>query len=128
MIEEPLQKPNLKPDQTQLKLIQQEMNSEHVAGPLFPVMTNKERLAVGVQIKNSIDYQKRTARKNGLLTGQCTLVVDIVSLKQRHLFSIHDSPIKNSPTELEIQKWGTNLFNSGQLNVHIFIRDRKSVV
>ena len=112
-----LTKPNLKPDQTQLKLIQQEMNSEHVAGPLFPVTTNKERLAVGVQIKNSIDYQKRTARKKGLLTGQCTLVGDIVSLKQRHLFSIHDSPIKNSPTELEIQKWGTNLFNSGQLNV-----------
>ena len=112
-----LSKPDLKPHQTQLKLIQHEMNSDHVAGPLFPVTTNKERLAVGAQIKNSIDYQKRAARKKGLLTGECSLVGDIVALKRSHSFILRDSPIKNSPTELEIKEWGTALFNSRQLNV-----------
>ena len=62
-------------------------------------------------------YQKRTARKEGLLTGKCSLLGDIVALKQSHLFTIRDSPINNSPTELEIKKWGTALFNSHQLNV-----------
>ena len=40
-----------------------------------------------------------------------------MALKQKHLFTIYDSPNKNSPTELEIKKWGTELFNSCQLNV-----------
>jgi len=108
---------DLKPDQTKLKLIQQEMNSIRVQGPLFPVTTNKERLTVGKQIKNNIDYQKRAARKKGLIAGECTFVGDIVALKQSHLFSFCDSPIKNSPTELEIKNWGTTLFKSRQLNV-----------
>ena len=95
-----LSKPDLKPDQTKLKLIQQEMNSVRVQGPLFPVTTNKERLTVGKQIKNNIDYQKRAARKKGLIAGKCTFVGDIVALKQSHLFTIHDSPIK-----IYLQNW-----------------------
>ena len=51
-----LTEPDLKPDQIQLKLIWHEMNSQHVDGPVFPVTSNKE-------LKNSINYQKRTARK-----------------------------------------------------------------
>ena len=65
-----LSKPDLKPNQTQLKLIQHETNSDHVAGSLFPVTMNKERLTVGIQIKNCIDYQKRTARKKGATNRQ----------------------------------------------------------
>ena len=83
-----LSKLDLKPHQTQLKLIQHEMNSNHVAGPLFPVTTIKERLVVGAQIKNSVDYQKPAARKKGLLTGKCSLVGDIVALKQSHSFTL----------------------------------------
>ena len=93
------------------------MISQHVEGPLFPVTSNKERLKGGLQLKNSINYQKRAARKKGLLTSACTVVGDIVAFKQKHLFNIHDSPIQKSPTELEIKKWGTELYNSHQLNV-----------
>ena len=112
-----LTKLDLKPNQTQLKLIQHRMNSEHVVGSLFPVTTNKQRLAVGLQIKNGIDYQKLTAGKKGQLTGKCSFVGNIVALKQSHLFTIRDSPIKNPPIELEIKKWVMALFNSRQLNV-----------
>ena len=40
-----------------------------------------------------------------------------MAFKQKHLFNIHDSPIQNSPTEPEIKKWGTELYNYCQLNV-----------
>ena len=72
---------DLKPDQTQLKLIQHKMNSQHVDGPLFPVTSNKKRLTVELQLKNIITYQKRAARKKGLLTSACSLVGDIVAFK-----------------------------------------------
>ena len=93
------------------------MNSKHDDGTMFPVTTNKERLESGMQIKNNIDYQKQCARRKGLLAGECSLVGDIVDLKQKHLFSIKDSPIKRSPTEPEIKEWGTKLYMSGQLNI-----------
>ena len=109
--------PDLKPDQAQLEIIQNELNSKHDDGTMFPVTTNKERLESGMQIKNNIDYQKRCARRKGLLAGECSLVGDIVDLKQKHLFSIKDSPIKRSPTEPEIKEWGTKLYMSGQLNI-----------
>ena len=57
------------------------MNSKYVGRPLSPVKTIKERLEVRVQIKNTIDYEKHTARKQGLLAGDCTVVGDIVALK-----------------------------------------------
>ena len=84
---------------------------------MFLVTTNKERLESEKQIKNNIDYQKQCARWKGLLAGECSLVGDIVDLKQKHLFSIKDSPIKRSPTEPEIKEWGTKLYMSGQLNI-----------
>ena len=77
-------------------------------------------MKVGLQLKNNINYQKRAARKKGLLlTSACTLVGNIVAFKQKYLFNIHDSPIQKSPTEPEIKKWGKELYNSHQLNVFI---------
>ena len=93
------------------------MNSQHVDGPLFQVTSINERLKVGLQLKNNINYQKRAARKKGLLTSACTVVDDIVAFKQKYLFNIHASPIQKSPTEPEMKKWGTELYNSHQLNV-----------
>ena len=55
--------PDLKPDQAQLKIIQNELNSKYDDGTMFPVTTNKERLESGMQIKNDIDYQKRCTRQ-----------------------------------------------------------------
>ena len=108
---------NLKPSQATLTIIQNEMNSTHGNGTLFPVTTNKERLQAGKQIKNNIHYQQRRAKQKGLLAHECSLVGDIVRLKEKHSFSITDKPIKSSPSESDIKEWGTQLYKSGQLKI-----------
>ena len=110
-----LTEPNLKPYQVLLKRIQNEMNSTHGNGTLFPVTTNKERLQAGKQIKNNIHYQQRRARQEGLLAHKCPLVGDIVRLKK--MFSITVKPIKSSPREPDIKEWGTQLYKPGQLKI-----------
>ena len=108
---------NLQPHEASLKIIQNEMNSTHGNRTLFPVTTNKERIEAGKQIKNNIHYQQRCARRKGLLAHDCSLVGDIVRLKEQHSFSITDKPIKSSPSEPDIKEWGTQLYKSGQLKI-----------
>ena len=93
------------------------MNSTHGNGTLFPMTTNKEILQAGKQIKNNVHYQQRRARQKGLLAHKCSLVGDIVSLKEKHSFSITNKSIKSSPLESNIKKWGTQLYKSSQLKI-----------
>ena len=88
------------------------MNSTQGNTTLFPVTTNKERLEAAKQIKNNIHYQQRCARRKGLLAHDCSLVGDIVRLKEQHSFSITDKPIKSSPSEPDIKEWSTQLYKS----------------
>ena len=92
------------------------MSFKHEDKTTFLVTTNKEKLEAERHQKYYW-LQKILCWKESLLAGECTLVGDIVLLKQSHLFAIYDSPIKRLWTKSEVKKWGAELYKSGQLNI-----------